>query len=59
MRRGRVNAAALTAAAFFAGWFCLSAGPSRADESESRVILFSGRDIWRNGAALKLELKVL
>ena len=50
-RGGRVNAAAFAVAAFFAGWFCLSACPSRAgDDDESHLILFSGRDVWRNGA---------
>lgn len=50
-RRRRVNAAALAVAAFVAGWFCISAGPSRAgDDDESHLILFSGRDVWRNGA---------
>jgi hypothetical protein len=29
---------------------CLSAGPSRAEDEEARSMLFSGRDIWRNGA---------
>lgn len=28
---------------------CLSAGPSRADDEEARILFFSGRDIWRNG----------
>jgi cellulose biosynthesis protein BcsS len=49
---GRVNAAAVVVAAFYAGWLCLSAGPSRAGDDESHVILFSGRDIWRNGVFL-------
>lgn len=50
-RRRRVNAAAFAVAAFVAGWFCISAGPSRAgDDDESHLILFSGRDVWRNGA---------
>jgi hypothetical protein len=48
---GRVSAAAFTVAAFVAGWLCGSAGSSRAaDDDESHVILFSGRDVWRNGA---------
>jgi hypothetical protein len=47
---GRVHAAMTFAAAFVVCWFCLSAGPSRAaDDDESRAILFSGRDLWRNG----------
>ena len=46
----RVHAALAFAAAFVACWFCLSAGPSwAADGDESRAILFSGRDLWRNG----------
>lgn len=47
----RVRAATAIAAAFS---FCcagLGAGPVRAGDSEdARVILFSGRDLWRNGA---------
>jgi hypothetical protein len=52
MFRGeRVSVAAIAAAAFLAFWLRLSASPSRAvDDDESHVILFSGRDIWRNGA---------
>jgi len=46
----RVYAAVSFAAAFVACWLCVSAGPSRAgDDDESRVILFSGRDLWSNG----------
>lgn len=46
----RVHAALAFAAALVICWLCLSAGPSRAgDDDESRVILFSGRDLWRNG----------
>lgn len=49
----RVSAAALTAAAFLAGWLCVSADSSRAaDDNESHLILLSGRDVWRNGAFL-------
>ncbi len=52
-RAGSVYAAVLAAAAFVVCWLCLSAGPSwAADEEDSRVILFSGRDIWRNGASM-------
>ncbi len=47
----RLCAAGFTAVAAFVYWFCLSVGPSRAaEDEESRVILFSGRDLWRNGA---------
>ena len=50
-RGGRVRVAAIAAAAFFVGWFCVAAGPCRAaDDDEPHFILFSGRDIWRNGA---------
>lgn len=46
----RVHAAKAFAAAFVTCWFCLSAGPGwAADDDESRAILFSGRDLWRNG----------
>jgi hypothetical protein len=49
-RGGRVSAVAIAAAAFVAGWLCLSAGPSRAAEDDAaRFLLFSGSDIWRNG----------
>jgi hypothetical protein len=45
----RVRAVVLTAAAFIC---CVgvASGPTRADDEEARAILFSGRDIWRNGA---------
>jgi len=47
----RVHAAMVIAAAFVVCWRCISAGPGwAADDDEARVILFSGRDIWRNGA---------
>lgn len=50
MVRRRVRAAALLAVAFLV-CVCSSSGPSRADEDEDpRVLRFSGRDIWRNGA---------
>jgi hypothetical protein len=48
-RGARVRAAVSIAAAFVV--CCVAAGPSRADDDdEARVLLFSGRDIWRNGA---------
>ena len=52
MRRGWcVPAAVACAAVFLVCCVCVFAGPARADDDdESRVILFSGRDIWRNGA---------
>ena len=50
MSRRCVRAAVVSAAAFFVAGVCLSAGPSRADDDEPHVMLFSGRDIWRNGA---------
>jgi hypothetical protein len=50
MVRRRVCAAIFIAAAFMVCGVCLSGGPSRADDEEARVLLFSGRDIWRNGA---------
>jgi hypothetical protein len=37
------------AAVFLACCVCTIAGPSWADDDERRTILFSGRDIWRNG----------
>jgi Cellulose biosynthesis protein BcsS len=43
--------AIVIAVAFIVCGVCGSGGPSRADEDdEARVLLFSGRDIWRNGA---------
>lgn len=42
--------AMIVAVAFLLCGGCLSGGPSRADDKEARVLLFSGRDIWRNGA---------
>jgi hypothetical protein len=52
MRRGWcVPAAVSCAAVFLVCCVCVFAGPAWADDDdESRVILFSGRDIWRNGA---------
>ncbi len=51
MRRGVCVATALSlAAAFLVSCVCVTAGPARADDDdEARFILFSGRDIWRNG----------
>lgn len=47
----RVSAAVLFAAAFVVGCLGVSVRPSwAADDDEARVLLFSGRDIWRNGA---------
>ncbi len=46
----RVRAAASAVVAFIFVGFCLSAGPGRADDDgDARTILFSGRDLWRNG----------
>lgn len=50
MDRRRVRAAIAIAAAFLVVGVCLPAGPSRADDEEARALLFSGRDLWRNGA---------
>ena len=50
MSRRCVRARAISAAAFVVACVCLSAGPSYADDDEPHVMLFSGRDIWRNGA---------
>jgi hypothetical protein len=52
MCRGRrVRAAVLIAAAVVVCWRLVSAGPGwAADSGDARVILFSGGDIWRNGA---------
>jgi hypothetical protein len=50
MDRRRVCAASAIAAAFLVVGVCLPAGPSRADDEEARALLFSGRDLWRNGA---------
>ncbi len=50
--RRRVRAAALVAAAFFVCCVCVAPVPVRAgdDDETARIILFSGRDIWANGA---------
>ncbi len=52
MCRGRrVGAAMFIAAAFIVSCVCVAAAPARAaDDEETRVLLFSGRDLWRNGA---------
>lgn len=42
--------AIIVAMALIVAGVWLPAGPSRADDDEPRVMLFSGRDIWRNGA---------
>ncbi len=42
--------AIIVAMALLVAGVCLPAGPSRADDDEPHVMLFSGRDIWRNGA---------
>jgi hypothetical protein len=48
--RAHVYVAISSAAALFACGVCLSTNPGWADEDDPRSILFSGRDIWRNGA---------
>ncbi len=49
--RRRVCAAVATVAAFFVCFVCVSGTPVWAGEDDdARVMLFSGRDIWRNGA---------
>jgi hypothetical protein len=53
MRRGAcVPAASFLAAVLLTCCVCVFAGPARADDDddEKHFILFSGRDIWRNGA---------
>lgn len=54
MCRGkRVRAAAAVAAIFVVCYVGVLAGSARAgDDEDATVILFSGRDIWRNGAFL-------
>lgn len=47
--RRRVRAAAVTAAAFLLCGVCVLAGPARSDDDDPHAMLFSGRDIWRNG----------
>ncbi len=47
----RVSAASFIAAAFVVCGFCVAASPGRAaDDIGARFLLFSGSDIWRNGA---------
>jgi hypothetical protein len=50
--RRRVRAAVVLAAALFSGCLCVSAGPAWAgnDGGGAQSLLFSGGDIWRNGA---------
>ena len=52
MRCGRrVCAAGIAAAAFFFFYLGAVTDPARAgDEDDARIMLFSGRDLWRNGA---------
>lgn len=50
-RGGRVYATASAVAAFIVCCVCVCGGPAMADDDDdATVILFSGRDIWRNGA---------
>lgn len=50
---GRVCAAVFAAAAFVVCGLCVSVGPGRAaDEEDAHLIVFSGRDFWRNGVFL-------
>ncbi|MGA8749693.1 MAG: cellulose biosynthesis protein BcsS [Pseudolabrys sp.] len=47
----RVCATAITAAAFFLSCLWVVTGRARAgDNEDARTMLFSGRDLWRNGA---------
>ena len=47
----RVCAAGIAAAAFFFFYLGAVTDPARAgDEDDARIMLFSGRDLWRNGA---------
>jgi Cellulose biosynthesis protein BcsS len=49
--RKRACAAAIAAAALFICFVCVSSSPARADSNEdARIMLFSGSDLWRNGA---------
>jgi hypothetical protein len=50
MVRRRVRAAIFFAAVFLLVGVCLPAGPGRAADDEPHAMVFSGRDIWRNGA---------
>ena len=48
---GRVCATVITAAAFFLCCLWVVTGRARAgDSDDARTMLFSGRDLWRNGA---------
>jgi hypothetical protein len=48
--RKRACAAAIAAAALSVCSVCVSSSPARADSNEdARIMLFSGRDLWRNG----------
>jgi hypothetical protein len=48
---GRVCATVITAAAFFLCCHWVVTGRARAgDSDDARTMLFSGRDLWRNGA---------
>lgn len=48
--------AAVAAATFVFCCVVMPIGPARAnEEDDARVLLFSGRDIWRNGAPLPME----
>ena len=52
MRYGRRVCAAVAAAAFVVCSVCSASGPARAgddDDDLAHLILFSGRDLWRNG----------
>lgn len=48
--RRRICAAARAVAASVYCWVCLPSGATLADERDPHTLLFSGRDIWRNGA---------
>lgn len=51
MCRGRrVHTAVLIAVAYMFVWLCVAGGTLRADDDDPTTIIFSGRDIWRNGA---------
>ena len=50
-RGGRVRAATAVAAALVFCCVCVDGGPVRAgDDDDARTIIFSGRDLWSNGA---------
>ncbi len=51
MRGGRrVRAAVVLAAAFTVCVWCVSAAPSWAGDDGAQYLLFTGSDLWRNGA---------